>query len=182
MLISPAFADPDPISIAQLPPTAHRALPSGYAPPSPDWLEWDGWSSVWAGLDEAVPGRVWENNPGRQLDLLLRDTGREAPTVVLHGLSLGKERVQTCCKGFHGCAFGGAGEEKHRCCSSPAAFYSRPSGGVGIKVLGHWTEMKKDASHHKLRWTHTPVNTSSLMYDGDIRSKIQSDLHLTFIK
>lgn len=139
---------------------------------------------MWAGLDEAVPGRVWENNPGRQLDLLLRETGREAPTVVLHGLSLGKERVQTYCKGFHGCAFGRAGEEKSRCCSSPAAFYSCPSGGVGIKVLRHWTKMKKDTSqrHHEFRCTHTLVNISNFKWDGDIRSKIESDLHLTFIK
>lgn len=90
--------------------TVGWALPPSYAPSSPDRLELDGWGTMWAGLDEAVP--VWENNPGRYMDLLLRDMGRETPTVVLHVRCLGKEGVQACCKRFHGCAFNGAREEK----------------------------------------------------------------------
>lgn len=47
---------------------------------------------MWAGLDEAVLGCVWEKNPGRQLDLLLRDLGRETPTVFPPLTLPGQER------------------------------------------------------------------------------------------
>lgn len=115
---------------------------------------------------------MWENNPGRQLELLLRDTGgEEHPPSCSTGSPWARKERKHVAKGFTDARLGG----KNRCCSSPAAFYSCPSGGVGIKVLGHWAKMKKDASHHRLRCAHTPVNISSLMYDGDIRSKIQSD-------
>lgn len=50
---------------------------------------------MWAGLDKAVPGCVWENNPGRELGLLLKDMGRESHTLVLHYLCLDKKEVQT---------------------------------------------------------------------------------------
>lgn len=66
---------------------------------------------MWAGLDEAVPGCVRENNPGRQLDLLLRDLGRETPTIVLHQLWLGKHEE----KGFMGVCLVEQEREKNRC-------------------------------------------------------------------
>lgn len=72
--------------------TVGWALPPSYAPSSPDRLELDGWGTMWAGLDEAVLGWEWENNPGRHMDLLLRDMGRETPTVVLHARLPGQGR------------------------------------------------------------------------------------------
>lgn len=70
-------------------------MPSSFTLSSRDWAKLNKRSWMWAGLDEAVPGRAWENNPGRQLDLLLRHMGRETPTVVIHQLCLGKKGVQT---------------------------------------------------------------------------------------
>lgn len=68
------------------------ALPSSSTLSSPDWAKLDGRSGMWAGLDEAVPGCVWEKNPGRQLDLFLRDLGRETPTVFPPLTLPGQER------------------------------------------------------------------------------------------
>lgn len=142
--------------------TVGWALPSSYAPSSPDRLELDGWSTMWAGLDEAVPGWVWENNPGRHMDLLLRDMGRETSTIVLHAHCLGKEGVQACCKGFHGCEFDRAREETTDAAILLLLIIATCQVGLRWKC---WDMMKMKRytswKHHKLRCIYTLNQWSS---------------------